>query len=209
MEYFTNRAIPMASFPYNGSDVGSIQIDQRDAWHKSDDDYVLDAGCWDKHVAYLKFLYNYLPSAPAAPIMMGRLCSALRQGPTNDGIIDAAIALECLIGAQNEIKFQFSLHNAILGHETLGERERIFGILQHLYDIRSAIVHGTESKNNMSSKRKKIADNWGEIMNTARKNFTYYVMYCKQKNVSNWSSHLRELTFGAERENLELADVEN
>jgi hypothetical protein len=175
LEYFAPISLPMAIFAYDGTNVVSHHFDHSDLRFKVGQEHQLEQNSWEKHVAYLKFIYGSIDKAPAAEIVIGRICRAVRQGPTVDGIIDLAIGLECLVDAKIEIKFQFSLFHSLICTDSLDERAGTFRLLQEFYDVRSATVHGAKLGKSDKRKMKMIHDKWGDMLTLARQNLTYYL----------------------------------
>lgn len=207
VEYFADRAVPMAAFAFDGKSITAHSIDDDGLRFREADAFALDQQAWDKHSTYLKFAYTALGSAPAADIIIGRICRAFRQGPTPDGIIDLAIALECLVDAKLEIKFQFSLFNALINEIETDTRKTLFASLQQLYDVRSLTVHGGKPGKSEKRKIKEVFENWGALLSVARANLTYYIEFCRTKGVDDWPNHLRDLAFGSFR--LQIQDHNN
>jgi hypothetical protein len=199
LEYFAERTVPMAAFAFDGKAVVGHAIDEDGSRFREAEAVVLGGDSWEKHAAYLKFAYPSLGTAAASDIVIGRICRAFRQGPTPDGIIDLAIALECLVDAKLEIKFQFSLFHALINESDPTFRSTLFGQLQTLYDVRSLNVHGGKPSAADKRKMKAVDDNWQSLLSIARENLTYYIEYCRVNGSKTWTDHLRKLAFGGDR----------
>lgn len=199
LEHFAERAVPMAAFSYDGESVVAHKVDQDVNRFREADAIKLPEGSWEKHVAYLKYVYPTLARAPAADIVISRICRAFRAGPTTDGIIDLAIALEALVEAKLEIKYQFALFDSLINVSSTDERLRLFTSLQLLYDVRSLSIHG--GKPGTSDKRKidNIVLQWPDLLKLARENLTYYVEYCRSNPAKDWPSHLKGIALGNPR----------
>ena len=142
LNYFSSTAVPICCFIYDGANIVGHIVDRYDLHDADLHNQTLPSDVWARHAIYLEFAYGRVSAAPAAEVMIGRICRAFRNGPTPDGIIDLAIALECLIQTNTEIKFQFALYNALINQSDLTARSDLFQLLQSLYDVRSANVHG-------------------------------------------------------------------
>jgi len=206
LEYFSGSGIPMAAFAYDGSTVTHQALERTDQQFKAENVTALPDGAWDRHAAYLKFAYKSVAVAPASQLCIRRLSRAFRQGSTVDGIIDLAIALECLLEAKMEIKFQFSLFHSLLNVADPGKRLEVFELLQVLYDARSVSVHGGTVGKSDKKKMERVEESWKLLIEIARQNFTYYLLFCKCNGSSGWAQHLKTLSFGAPRLELEMAD---
>lgn len=207
VEYFANRTVPMAAFAFDGKAVTAHSIDDDGLRFREGDAFPIDQASWENHAAYLQFAYLAVGSAPAADIIIGRICRAFRQGSNPDGIIDLAIALECLVDAKLEIKFQFSLFNSLINESEPAARAGLFAKLQQLYDSRSLIVHGGKPGKSEKRKLNEVRENWTMLLTVARANLTYYVEFCRTKGADAWADHLRELAFGSGR--IQIGDQQN
>jgi hypothetical protein len=74
--------------------------------------------------------------------------------------------------ASTEISFQFSLYHAPIYSDDLQERERVFGMLKKLYDVRSTTVHGGALKKKDKRELDNIQQNWSYI-EIAKSSLTY------------------------------------
>ena len=78
-----------------------------------------------------------------------RLVDGCRRERADDSIIDYSIGLEVLLTAKqkDELRYRFLLRGAtILAWDDAKEKKEYFKKLQHLYDTRSGIVHGSSVK---------------------------------------------------------------
>lgn len=199
MDYFSNVHTPMASFYFDGEHVQSHSVDFRDLLFRDGQELELPPGAWEKGSAYLNFAYGALDRAPLARLAITRTCRAARQGPNGDGIIDLAIALESLLSANTEIKFQFSLFHALLRTDALADREDAFALLRDLYDCRSLFAHGGVAGKSSKTKIKNVTARWGDLIGIARDNLTYYLAYCTVNKHAEWDAHVNRLAMGAPR----------
>jgi hypothetical protein len=79
---------------------------------------------------------------PSIDIADERLRSALRRSGTHDGLIDAVIVWENLVGAAGEQRFRISGALAVLLEADPAKRHARQRALAKTYDARSGIVHG-------------------------------------------------------------------
>jgi hypothetical protein len=207
LEYFAERPVPMAAFLFDGAAVTAHSVDEDGLRFREADAIALPNGAWEKHSAYLQFAYPAVSQAPAADVVIGRICRALRQGPTADGIIDLAIALECLVDAKLEIKFQFSLFHALINDSDPAARTAIFKRLQMLYDVRSLNVHGGKPGKSDQRKVTEVNEHWSDLISLSRTNLTYYVEFCRVHGAKAWADHLKALAVGGPR--LQLGNGEH
>jgi hypothetical protein len=84
-------------------------------------------------------MQHYNPSVGVAD---DRLRSALRRTGGSDGLIDAVIAWENLVGASGEQRFRISAALAVLTERDAAKRRGLQRRLAKLYDLRSQLVHG-------------------------------------------------------------------
>jgi hypothetical protein len=205
LEVFSATPAPMAAFHYDGQTITHHVYDTRDAMFRPDEEAALANGIWDNHLAYLEFIYTNAHLAPLARLSVTRLCRALRETATNDGIIDLAIGLEALIVTQNEIKFQFALFHALIGSDDMVERQEISLLLKTLYDARSLIVHGGSPSRSDLNKIADVRSSWQRLQQIARSSLTYYILYCSQQPPGGWKDHLVSLALGGQRVQPEAA----
>ncbi len=199
LEYFAKQALPMVAFHYDGKDISSHEIDRDGLIFRNAGGVEFDRAAWDRQLTYAKFVYDAIDKAPAAETVLGRICRAFREGPTSDGIIDIAIALESLAQGRLEIRFQFSLFNSLIESADLERRNKTFNLLKELYDVRSITVHGGKPSISQKKNIKNIVSNWSDIMDLSRSNLTYYLNYCAKNDPKSWADHLRNLAMGSPR----------
>jgi hypothetical protein len=203
LELFSGAQVAMAAFTFNGEIVEAHSFDKGDLITTAADEVRLDKTAWDNHKLYLSFLYKNLKRAPLATLVIKRLGRAMRAGPTPDGIIDLAIALEVMVQASSEIKFQFALNHALTTEDEPDKRMEAFKLLQTLYDIRSKSVHGGQMKTEDKKKLTVVKEKWKTCIGICHNSLTYYVLFCGQRPHSEWSQHLRMLALGDARVGVE------
>ncbi len=85
---------------------------------------------------------------PTLEMASQRLVDSSRRTKPRDTIVDAVIGLETILlastGDRTELRFRFSLHYALLFAKA--DRKTAFFTARGLYDLRSAIAHGSQSK---------------------------------------------------------------
>ncbi|MDP2803790.1 MAG: HEPN domain-containing protein [Phreatobacter sp.] len=199
LETICNLKCPLAVFGSDGSSVIRHHIETTDLWRMADTGANLHNDDWDKHATFLRFLYESVPVAPLSLLSITRLSKAFREGPTPDGIIDIAICLECLITASSEIKFQFALYHSLIGSDDITSRDHDFRRLQKLYDVRSKTVHGGQVTKGDKKKLAELVGDWDNLIALARKNITYYLLFCRSQGPADWPDHLRALALGEAR----------
>lgn len=199
LEYFALRPVPMIAFMHDGKKIVHHEIDRDGLLFSEKGEIGFSAEAWEKQLAYAKFAYEAAEKSPAFEPIVTRLCRAFREGPTPDGMIDLAIAMEGLVQTKIEIKFQFSLFNSLISSSDLDIRQNRFQLLRSLYDARSLVVHG--GKPSASEKRKidKVVEEWDALIALARGNLTYYLNFCAQNSHKDWGDHLWWLALGAKR----------
>jgi hypothetical protein len=199
LEYFADAPIPMAAFHHDGTNVIAHEIDRDGLLFRPGQEVHFDRKSWDKQLAYANFAYSNIERAPAAETVINRICRAFREGANTDGIIDIAIALEALVESKIEIKFQFSLYNALVESHDVARREATFSLLKTLYDVRSLAVHGGKPSKKEKAKIDEVAANWQKLVDLARANLTYYLNFCRENDHATWADHIRSLAFGTPR----------
>lgn len=199
LEFFFQNKVAIAAFTFDGEKITEHMFDKIDLISTDDhkDKFTLEV--WEKHKTYLSFLYQNIQKAPLSPLVIKRLGRAMRSGPTTDGIIDLAIALECLVNASSEIKFQFCLNHALTNEDIPEKRLDTFELLSNLYDIRSKSVHGGQVGSSDKKKMKTITEKWNECLRICQNSLTYYLLFCGKNGDSGWSKHLRMLSLGENR----------
>jgi hypothetical protein len=199
LETFTASSVPMAAFEFDGDKILSHVFDKQDLISATNAGVQMGAGTWNSHVTFLRFLYERIGAADTAILSIRRLCRANKSGPTPDGIIDLAIALECLVSAQNEIKFQFSLSHALTNSDEPDRRAADFELFQSVYDVRSRVVHGGAMNKSDKTKLAKIVESWRSLIEITRNSITYYLHFCHLNGSAEWALHLRKLALGSPR----------
>lgn len=116
-----------------------------------------------------------------------------------DKIVDITISMESLIEGRDELRYKFSLYNSVVSESEAGERLKAFGLLQNLYDARSAIVHGDVESNDNKKAIDKTKENWAEIVRLAKATINYYLIFLGVRKKSEWNSHLKNLVFGLDK----------
>lgn len=199
LEYFAGSPIPMIAFTHDGDDIVHHEIDRDGLIHNARNEIEFNNDAWMKQLAYAKFVYEAASKSPAFEPVITRLCRAFREGPTPDGIIDLAIAMEGMVQTKIEIKFQFSLFNSLMSSSDLEVRRERFALLRDLYDSRSLMVHGGKPSKGDQKKIAKVTEHWGGLISLARANLTYYLNFCSHRAHKDWGDHLWSLALGAER----------
>lgn len=199
LELFTDGRIPVAAFYFDGERVVDHAFEKGEVLQNDFKGVVVENDDWESHQLFLQFLYQRVRSSASAGLAIKRLCRAVRYGPTPDGIIDLAIALECLVGAQSEIKFQFALNHALATEDLPQERLERFQILQTLYDVRSKVVHGGEFGKAELRKLESVRDNWTVLVKICRNSITYNIYFCSMNGSEKWREHLQMLALGESR----------
>jgi Apea-like HEPN len=112
-----------------------------------------------------------------------------RQSSSLDALVDLCICLESLIESQTEISFRFGTTLA----KVTGDKnaEEISELLSDLYDLRSKVVHGTDS----SKEHKKIEPHSVKLRLVARAILTTYVLFLTEHTKDEWKRHLRRSLF--------------
>src|SRR5205823_5050921 len=85
-----------------------------------------------------------------------------RMNNSRDALLDLCICLESLIESQTEISFRFA--TCLAKVTRLKDAEEISDLLSDLYDLRSKVVHGTDS----TKEHKKVEPNIAKLRLTAR-----------------------------------------
>jgi hypothetical protein len=125
-------------------------------------------------------------------IAADRFVRYLRMNSSHDALVDLCICLESLIESETEIAFRFSTCLAkIVGGTTA---EEISWLLKHLYDLRSKVVHGTDS----TREYRKIEPSAEKLRAAARTILTTYVLYTAEHTKDEWKKKLRSSLFREE-----------
>ena len=112
-----------------------------------------------------------------------------RQSTSPDALVDLCICLESLIESQTEISFRFATSLAKVTRNK--KAEEISDLLSDLYDLRSKVVHGTDS----SKAHKKIEPNVARLRLAARSILTIYVLFMTEHTKEEWKKHLSSSLF--------------
>jgi hypothetical protein len=112
-----------------------------------------------------------------------------RMNDSRDALVDLCICLESLIESQTEISFRFATTLAKV--TKLKNAEEISDLLADLYDLRSKVVHGTDS----TKEHKKITPSTAKLRLFARAILTVYVLYLTEHTKEDWKKHLRSSLF--------------
>lgn len=199
LEFFSKQKVAIAAFNFDGENIIEHAFDKLDLLSTSEEQNNFNNKAWEEHKTYLSFLYQNIHKAPLSPLVIKRLSRAMRAGPTNDGIIDLTIALECLVNASTEIKFQFCLNHALTNEYLPEKRLETFQLLSNLYDIRSKAVHGGQVGVSDKKKMTIISSQWQKCLEICQNSLTYYLLFCSKNKSSDWNTHLRMLSLGENR----------
>jgi len=132
-------------------------------------------------------------------LTLSRFNSALFRKDPYDKIIDITISLESLISGTSELRYKFSLYNALVSEDENELREEAFLTLQLLYDARSTIVHGARiSQSTFNKKIQPILDNWEKVVGIAEKVLGYYLLYMNDHEIDQWHKHQKNIALGIE-----------
>ena len=82
-----------------------------------------------------------------------RLRGAVGRSTGEDQLVDYVVALERLLAADanTEISFRFRLRGAALVPDAFGDLRERMRLMQHLYNLRSAVVHGSAKSSDVSA----------------------------------------------------------
>jgi len=132
-------------------------------------------------------------------LTLSRFNSALFRKNPYDKIIDITISLESLIRGGSELRYKFSLYNALVSEEKKKLREDAFLTLKLLYDARSAIVHGAQiSQKTIDKTIQPTLDNWEKIVEIAERALGYYLLYMHDHEIDQWYEHQNNIALGVE-----------
>lgn len=112
-----------------------------------------------------------------------------RMNNSRDALVDLCICLESLIESHTEISFRFA--TCLARVSGLKNAEEISYLLSDLYDLRSKVVHGTDS----TKEHKKIEPKIVELRLAARAILTVYILYLTEHTKDEWKEHLRSSLF--------------
>ena len=134
----------------------------------------------------------------AVLVTLDRYNTSLVRDNSYDQIIDICISLESIVESSTEIKFRFSLYNALVAERDPVKRSEAFQVFQTLYDARSAIVHGDIRSKSNAKKIDATKENMKEIQRMAVTVITYYLLYHFKTRRKTWRDHLDGLALGAD-----------
>ena len=117
-------------------------------------------------------------------ITADRFVRYARVGSSVDALVDLCICLESLIESQTEISFRFATTLAKVTEDQKAAEVSV--VLSDLYDLRSKVVHGTDS----AKEHKKIEPNIARLRSTARAILTIYVLFMTAHTKDEWKKHL-------------------
>jgi hypothetical protein len=142
------------------------------------------ASTWVRH-----FFTARRKSKDKLHITADRFVRYSRQSTSPDALVDLCICLESLIDSQTEISFRFA---TTLAKVTRNKKaEEISDLLSDLYDLRSKVVHGTDS----SKAHKRIEPNVANLRLAARSILTIYVLFMTEHTKDEWKKHLSSSLF--------------
>jgi hypothetical protein len=122
-------------------------------------------------------------------ITADRFVRYLRMYNSRDAFVDLCICLESLIESQTEISFRFAMCLAkVTG---LKNAEEVSELLSDLYDLRSKVVHGSDS----TKEHKKVEPNAAKLRLAARAILTAYILFITEHTKDEWKRHLRSSLF--------------
>jgi len=108
---------------------------------------------------------------------------------SRDALVDLCICLESLIESQTEISFRFA--TCLAKASRLGNAEEISDLLSDLYDLRSKVVHGTDS----TKEHKRVTPNTTKLRLFARAILTAYILYLTEHTKDEWKKYLKSALF--------------
>ncbi len=112
-----------------------------------------------------------------------------RMNNSRDALVDLCICLESLIESQTEISFRFAMCLARISG--LEGAEAASELLADLYDLRSKVVHGSDS----DKEHRKVGPNVVKLRLLARAILTAYVLYLTERTKDDWKRHLKSSLF--------------
>jgi Apea-like HEPN len=106
---------------------------------------------------------TYLQPTTPSEVALRRFALGVSRPVSSDALIDFAVTLESILlpGLRDELRYRFALHGAIFLAGSAAERLETYKALQHCYDTRSRLVHGTGGK-------KSSVPSEGELQEIAR-----------------------------------------
>lgn len=140
---------------------------------------------------------NGIKKSPNLSLTVSRFNSALDRPSFDDRLVDLTIALESLLDTSTEIKFKVALFCSQLAKKSATERESAFSLLQTLYDVRSAIVHGSNlDAKSHQRKRTSLLSSWTALVEIAHNAIWYHFLYLHNNKAEDWPTHLTQLVLG-------------
>jgi hypothetical protein len=96
---------------------------------------------------------RFEPRLAELALPLRRLRTAVARSSDEDRLVDYVIALERLLAADAnaEISFRFRVRGAALLSGSFGDVPERMRLMQHLYNLRSAVVHGSATSSDLSS----------------------------------------------------------
>jgi hypothetical protein len=140
-------------------------------------------------VQWIRHFFEARVRARGLHITADRFVRYLKASNSRDSLVDLCICLESLIEAQTEISFRFAtcLSKICNLEGTLG----ISDLLADLYDLRSKVVHGTDS----TKEHKRVEPNASRLRLVARAILSSYILYMTNHTKDEWKNHLRNSLF--------------
>lgn len=136
---------------------------------------------------------------PTTLFTLERFNSSLLRSEIFDKIVDITISMESLIEGKDELRYKFSLYNSVVSESDPNRRFDAFGLLQSLYDARSAIVHGDVESKDSKKAIDKTKENWPEVVRLAKATINYYLLFLGERTKNDWNLHLKRLVFGLDK----------
>jgi hypothetical protein len=122
-------------------------------------------------------------------ITADRFVRYLRMNNTRDALVDLCICLESLIESQTEISFRFA--TCLAKVSGLKGAAGTSDLLSDLYDLRSKVVHGSDS----AKEHQKVVPNAAKLRLAARAILTAYILFMTAHTKDEWKKHLRSSLF--------------
>jgi len=149
------------------------------------------------HQREIQALYGMAISAlkrsPEIEITLRRFHSALLKGNSHDKLIDLTISLESLVPGGGEFRFRFPYYLSLLIEKDISERKRVFNDLCNLYDVRSALVHGSPDRGPSIDQ---AINNWDRLVTFAKHCVLYRLQFECEVIDTKWKDHLIDLSYG-------------
>ena len=140
-------------------------------------------------IQWMRHFFEARVRARGLHITADRFVRYMKASSSRDSLVDLCICLESLIEAQTEISFRFATClSKVCGLE--GKLD-IRDLLSDLYDLRSKVVHGTDS----TKEHKRVEPNASRLRLVARAILSSYVLYMTNHTKDEWKQHLRNSLF--------------